>query len=92
MEILAKVVAQKPVRSIESKKEAGKTISVVDLVVTTGLDTLLITAFDSVANRLVASPLGGKLAMFNIACNVSGNQEDAYRFQSIRLIDYYVYE
>ena len=92
MEILGQVVAQRPVRSIESKKEAGKKIRVVDLVVSTGLDTFLISAFDSVANDLIANPVFGKLGMFKLACNVSGNQEDAHQFQSIRLIDYYVYE
>lgn len=89
MEILAKVVAQKPVRSIESKKEAGKKIPVVDLVVSTGLDTFICTAFDSVASRLVGSPLyAGKFGVFRLSCSVSGGADDAHRYQSIRLIDY----
>ena len=91
MEILAHVVAQKPVRSIESKKEAGKKITVVDLVVSTGLDTFLCTAFDSVASRLVGSPLNaGQLGEFRLSCSVSGGADDAYRYQSVRLIDYSV--
>ena len=91
MEILAQVVAQKPVRSIESKKEAGKEIPVVDLVVSTGLDKFICTAFDSVASRLVGSPLkAGQLGEFRLSCSVSGNADDPHRYQSIRLIDYSV--
>ena len=89
MDKLAKIVVRKDVRFLESKKEAGKKIPVIDLVISTGLDDFLVTAFDTVASRIIAEDLNvGAICLFSLNFSVSGNQEDKYKFQSIRLTNY----
>lgn len=89
MELLARILVKKDVRFVESKKEAGKKIAIMDLVLNTGLDQLLVTAFDTVASRMIAEKLNiGDICLFSLSCSVSGTQEDQYKFQSIRIANY----
>lgn len=83
--------AQAEPRTFKATKDGQETtVKVIDLTLTNGIDTLLASAFDQQAQRLIDNPVAlGSTLMCDISLSIKTTKEEK-AFQSVRLSNFAV--
>ena len=83
--------AQAEPRTFKVTKDGQETtVKVIDVTLTNGIDTLLASAFDQQAQRLIDNPVTvGSTLMCDISLSIKTSKEDK-AFQSVRLNNFAV--